>query len=108
MQRLLSSRRLPTGIVASSFAVAVGVMSAIDRAGLSVPADISVVGFHDAPIADFLVPPLTTVRMPLAEMAEAAVTTLKQLIDGGTAEDVVVDEPAPMLIERASTARPPR
>jgi LacI family transcriptional regulator len=107
MRKLLDGRQRPTGIVASSFAIAVGVTSAVVQSGLAIPGDISVVAFHDAPIAEFLVPRLTTVRMPLAEMAEAAVTALKKLIDGDLAEDIVVANPEPRLIERASTA-PPR
>jgi LacI family transcriptional regulator len=108
MQRLLATRRPPTAVVASTFASAVGAMSAITSAGLRIPADISVVGFHDAPIGGYLNPPLTTIRMPLAEMAEAAVHTLRRLIDGDEADNIVVESPEPMLIERDSTARPAR
>jgi LacI family transcriptional regulator len=107
MQKLLGARRRPTAIVASSFAIAVGAMSAIVRAGLAIPGDMSVVGFHDAPIAEFLIPPLTTVRMPLAEMAEKAVIMLERLIAGERADDIVVSTPKPQLIKRASTAPPP-
>jgi DNA-binding LacI/PurR family transcriptional regulator len=82
-------------------------MSAIVRDGLAIPEELSVVGFHDPPIAEFLNPPLTTVRMPLGEMAEEAVLTLKRLIDGERANDIVVSTPRPKLIKRASTAPPP-
>jgi LacI family transcriptional regulator len=102
-RRLLALRRPPTAVVAASFASAVGVVSAITTAGLRIPADMSVVGFHDAPVAAYLNPPLSTVRMPLAEMAEAAVETLVRLIDGKEVEDVVVRSPAPVLIDRGST-----
>lgn len=102
MQRLLAMRRRPTAVVAASFASAVGVMSAVATAGLRVPDDVSVVGFHDASVAAYLNPPLSTVRMPLAEMAEAAVATLVRLIDGQEVEDIVVRSPAPVLIERGS------
>lgn len=102
MQRLLAMRRRPTAVVAASFASAVGVMSAVATAGLRVPDDVSVVGFHDAPIAAYLNPPLSTVRMPLAAMAEAAVATLVRLIDGQEVEDIVISSPMPVLIERGS------
>jgi LacI family transcriptional regulator len=107
MQRLLALRTSPTAVVAASMASAVGAMSAVATAGLRVPGDISVVGFHDAPVAAYLNPPLSTVRMPLAEMAEAAVETLVRLIDGRDVEDIVIRSPVPVLIERASTAPPP-
>jgi LacI family transcriptional regulator len=107
MQRLLSGPRRPTAVVTGSFASAVGALSAIAAAGLRVPDDVSVAGFHDAPIGEFLTPRLTTVRMPLRQMAEAAVETLVRLIDGEPARDVVVRSPAPQLIERDSTGPPP-
>jgi LacI family transcriptional regulator len=103
MQRLLALRRPPTAVVAASMASAVGAMSAVARAGLSVPGDVSIVGFHDAPVAGYLNPPLSTIRMPLGEMAEAAVNTLVRLIDGRPVEDLVIRSPEPVLIERAST-----
>jgi LacI family transcriptional regulator len=108
MNRLLATRRPPTAVVSSSFASAVGAMSAIASAGLRVPEDVSVVGFHDAPIGGYLNPGLTTVRMPLAEMAEAAVQTLRLLMDGSDAHDVVVETPVPQLVVRDSTAPPIR
>jgi LacI family transcriptional regulator len=107
-QRLLAARRRPSAIVAASVASAIGAMSAITQEGLRIPADISVVGFHDSSVAAYLNPPLTTVRMPLAEMAERSVETLILLINHRQVPaDVVVDEPAPELVIRESTA-PPR
>jgi DNA-binding LacI/PurR family transcriptional regulator len=107
MQRLLATKRPPTAVATGSFASAVGVMSAIVRAGLHIPEHISVVGFHDAPIGEYLIPRLTTIRMPLGEMAAAAVKTLKELIDGGKAQGLIIDKPAPALVERDSTGPPP-
>jgi DNA-binding LacI/PurR family transcriptional regulator len=66
-----------------------------------------VIGFHDAPIAAYLDPPLTTVRMPLAEMAEQSVDTLIRIVEGERLESLVIEAP-PVLVERASTAPPPR
>jgi LacI family transcriptional regulator len=108
MQHLLRGRRPPTGVVTSSFASAVGAISAATRFGLRVPNDVSVVAFHDAVVADYLNPRLTTIRMPLARMAETAVSTLRCLIDGDDATDVIVERPKPVLVQRDSTARPAR
>jgi LacI family transcriptional regulator len=105
-ERLLRLKEPPTAIVAGSLASAVGAMSAVTTSGRTVPDDVSLVGFHDAPIGAYLNPPLTTVRMPLAEMAEAAVETLIRLIDGKAVEDIVVRSPSPVLVERRSTAPP--
>lgn len=103
MERLLAGRAPPTAVVAASFATAVGGMSAVAAAGLRVPDDVSLVGFHDPSVAAYLNPPLSTIRMPLAEMAEAAVEMLIRLIEGKDVEDTVIRSPAPVLIERAST-----
>jgi DNA-binding LacI/PurR family transcriptional regulator len=106
MRALLAISPRPTAVVASSFASAVGAMSAIVSAGLRVPDDVSVIAFHDAPIGAYLNPGLTTVRMPLAEMAEAAVRTLRRLMDGSDAHDIVVESPSPELVVRDSTGPP--
>jgi LacI family transcriptional regulator len=105
-ERLLGLDRPPTAIVVWSLVAAVGALAAARRAGVDVPADLSVIGFHDAPIAAYLDPPLTTVRMPLAEMAEQSVETLIRVVEGELVESRVIKAP-PVLVERASTA-PPR
>jgi DNA-binding LacI/PurR family transcriptional regulator len=84
----------------------VGALAAARRRRISVPAELSFVGFHDAPIAAYLDPPLTTVRMPLREMAERSVDVLLELVAGERASSFVL-ETAPVLVERASTAPAP-
>jgi len=102
-KRLLAASPRPTAIVAASLASAIGVIAASRSLGLRVPDDVSVVGFHDAPVAAYLNPPLTTVRMPLGEMAEVAVDALAQLIEGISVSNIVISTP-PELVERDSTA----
>src|SRR5207244_7270893 len=102
-QRLLALDRPPSALVAWSLAAAVGALAAARRAGVSVPRELSVVGFHDAPIAAYLDPPLTTVRMPLGEMAERSVETLIRIIEGERVENLVIESP-PVLVPRGSTA----
>ena len=74
--QLLSRRARPTAVFASNDDMALGVLAAAHRLGLSVPQDLSVVGFDDSPAASLVWPPLTTVRQPTAEMARAAVEML--------------------------------
>jgi DNA-binding LacI/PurR family transcriptional regulator len=64
----------PTAIVASTDVLALGVLRGALVTGTRVPEELSVVGFDDIPMAIFTVPALTTVRMPMAEMAFAAIT----------------------------------
>ena len=74
--QLLSRRQRPTAVFASNDDMALGVLAAAQRLGLSVPAELSVAGFDDSPTAALVWPPLTTVRQPVAEMARAAVEML--------------------------------
>lgn len=75
-ERLLSARRPPTAIFASNDEMAVAAVAAARRGGLDVPGDLTVVGFDDTPLASTVWPALTTIRQPIAEMAEAAVIHL--------------------------------
>jgi LacI family transcriptional regulator len=104
--RLLRSSPRPTALFVANIRAAIGALAAARRLGLSVPDDVSLVGFHDAQVAGYLDPPLTTVKMPLREMGSAAVESLLALLDGRPVEDVRVAMP-PELVVRASTA-PPR
>jgi DNA-binding LacI/PurR family transcriptional regulator len=71
-----------TGIVCGSDLMALGVVRAARRRGLSVPGSVSVVGYDDSQLNAFTDPPLTTVRQPVRAMANAAVHTLLEEIGG--------------------------
>ena len=75
-ERLLNRAEPPTAIFASNDEMAIGVMAVANRMGLRVPHQLSVAGFDDAPIAQSVWPQLTTIRQPIAEMAEAAAAML--------------------------------
>jgi LacI family transcriptional regulator len=70
-----------------------------------VPEELSVVAYDDLPLADYLTPPLTTIRMPLAELGATAVDALVEQILGAEPEDVVVPG-GPEVVVRGSTAAP--
>ena len=74
--------------------------------GIRVPEHMSVIAYNDSPIAGYLEPPLTTVHMPLAEMARGGVDCLLETIDGGEPRSFVVRTP-PTLVQRESTAPAP-
>lgn len=97
-QTLLNLERPPTAIFAINDNTAIGSMSAIARAGLTVPEDISLVGYNDIPIVSRLPVPLTTVRVPFDRVAEVA---LQLLFDEGEMETVKIITPS--LIPRKST-----
>jgi LacI family transcriptional regulator len=96
----------PTAVFAGSDEQAFGVIEAARVAGLTVPGNLSVVGFDDLPMARWSAPPLTTVRQPLAEMGRTAGRMLLELITTGSL-DLQRVELATTLVPRASTA-PPR
>ncbi|MFJ1706451.1 LacI family DNA-binding transcriptional regulator [Kitasatospora sp. NPDC088346] len=71
-----------TAIVCGSDMMALGAIRAVRRRGLSVPHDVSVVGFDDSPLIAFTEPPLTTIRQPVEAMATAAVDALLEEVGG--------------------------
>jgi len=106
MEKLLALSSAPTAVAVWSLAAAAGALAAAHAHGVDIPGRLSMVGFHDAPIAAYLAPALTTVAMPLREMAERSVDTLIRLIAGERIGSTVI-KTAPRLVERASSGPPP-
>jgi LacI family purine nucleotide synthesis repressor len=69
-----------TAIFCAADNLALGVMQALDRAGVNMPEDVSIVGFDGVAIGEFTAPPLTTVSVPLEHMGPAALHLLEQRI----------------------------
>jgi LacI family transcriptional regulator len=110
-EQLLDRKRPPTAIFASNDDMAAAVVSVAHRRGLDVPKDLSVVGFDDTMTATTVWPELTTIRQPIAAMAEAALNLLLRRVrqkKGGEAAEPVDHLFAHELIRRASDAPPPR
>ena len=103
---LLSGRNPPTAIFAGSDISAMGVLEAARRLGISVPDELSVVGFDDTILARTSTPPLTTVHQPIADIGRTAVSTILRLAGGETLATKRV-ELATHLVSRSSTAPPP-
>ncbi|WP_413105251.1 LacI family DNA-binding transcriptional regulator [Streptomyces sp. Inha503] len=101
-RQLLDLTPRPTAVFAVNDNTAIGVLSAVQRAGLRVPDDLSVVGYNDIPLAARLPVPLTTVRVPFDAIATAAVDQLIGLVTGAPAETRTF---APTLIPRRTTGR---
>lgn len=94
-----------TALACANDLLALGAYDACRRAGLRIPADISVTGHNDMPLVDMIEPPLTTIRIPHAEMGRRAARLLLDRIHQGTEAGTAVLAPA--LVERGSTG-PPR
>jgi LacI family xylobiose transport system transcriptional regulator len=97
----------PTAIFTGNDLQALGLYEAARELGLVIPRDLSVVGFDDLPITRWIGPPLTTVRQPLTEMAEAAARLVIDLSRGKRPNALRADL-ATRLVERSSTAAPPQ
>ncbi|MBO0454116.1 LacI family DNA-binding transcriptional regulator [Candidatus Enterococcus murrayae] len=76
---LANAHELPNALFASSDALAVGAMQAIQAAGLRIPEDISVVGFNDVSVAKYVSPALSTIKVETEWMGELAILTILEL-----------------------------
>lgn len=92
-----------TAIFATSDNVALGAVGTLRERGLSVPEDVSLVGYNNLPMAGSLPVPLTSVDSRLVEVGRAAMAALLDLLDGGSPSSLRL---APELVVRASTAAP--
>ena len=103
-----AGRRRPTAVVVANLHAAIGALLGAREVGLKVPEQLSLVAIHDWWISDYTRPQLTTVRMPQRALGRAAMNLLHQRLEGKPAEDLTITDPSPQLIERESTAPPPR
>jgi len=107
MEKLLALAELPTGVMCSNDMTAIGVLHALYRTTHKVPEEISVVGFDDIHLAQFMLPPLTTVQMSCTHLAAAAVEALRAGIEPEHAKEKTKEWRIPTrLVVRQSTAFP--
>jgi LacI family transcriptional regulator len=107
---LMTRERRPTAIFAGNDNMAAGVLHAAHNRGLSVSRHLSVVGFDDSPLASQVWPSLTTVRQPIADMAERATQAVIQLSRQGSNENTerqaVVTLPSSVIMRSSSGTVP--
>lgn len=105
MEKILAGPRRPTAVMCSNDMTALGVLHKAYRAGLTVPHDLSVIGFDDIHMARVMIPPLTSIQMSRIELARAAVTALRAHVEGTPHErDTRIGT---HLVVRESTGFPP-
>lgn len=101
MQTVLERQTPITAMVCGNDYLAAGALSALDAAGVEVPSQMSVISFNDNDFAPYLHPPLTTVRLPIREMGEAAA---RYLLDSLAGQQPAQPRPLPLtLVVRRST-----
>ena len=106
MQKLLSLPAWPTAIMCSNDMTAIGVQHALFEASLKVPEDFSLIGFDDIHLAEYTIPPLTTVRMSCKDLAQKAVDILLSNLLEGTDKPEVTNKINTRLIVRQTTGLP--
>jgi LacI family transcriptional regulator len=108
MQQLLANGDRPTAVAVASLAAAIGALAACHAVGIRVPQDVSMFAFHDAPVAEFLHPSLSTIAMPLFELGHKATSLLVSLLNGDSVPTLTrVTSPRPRLVSRDSIGPPP-
>jgi DNA-binding LacI/PurR family transcriptional regulator len=100
---LRSNEERPTAVFAANDSMALGVLLALNQAGVSVPEEISIVGFDDIPEAEFFSPPLTTVRQDFTSLGPKVVAAAMAKVNNEEPDMMPVP---PTLSVRGSTARP--
>jgi DNA-binding LacI/PurR family transcriptional regulator len=99
-EKLINSGKEFTAVFCASDLMAVGAVEMFDSIGLKVPEDISMVGFDDITLAQYMNPKLTTIRQDREKIGESAANVLVNLINGQCFDRIVI---MPELILREST-----
>lgn len=102
VKRILDRPDRPTAIFASTDILALNIIQELTMYGISVPHDISVMGFDDLDICNLIKPKITTIRQPKRELGIAAFEHLMSMINGKSGSDLTLDVE---LIIRESTAK---
>ena len=103
---LLKINPRPTALMATNDMLAIRLIHALQRRNLHVPRDFSVTGFDDVEIATLVTPRLTTVRIPIQEMAEGAVKALMHKIERPSAAPVRILLPTQPVLRESSGPAP--
>lgn len=102
--RRLAARRSATALFVGNDQMALGILRAFAEAGVSVPDDVSIVGFDDQPESGYFSPPLTTVRQDFEELGRRCLDVMLKEIEAGAGVSSTVVTPE--LVPRSSTAPP--
>lgn len=104
MKRLIMGKKLPTALFCGNDTVAMGVMKALDEAGIAVPQDISLVGFDNIDTSAYLKPNLTTIDIPKKELGRLAVKVLLDRLSSNRQYSIRVTIPFSLLVRDSCRA----
>lgn len=101
MRELLELSDRPTAVFVANDSLAIGCYKAVSERGLTIPQDISLIGYNDIPAARYLVPPLSTVHLHMEFMGEEAVNLLAERLLTGREISVQILIPARLVIRES-------
>ena len=107
-RRIAQSKPRPDAVFAANDMLAVGCLAALREAGLRVPEDVALAGFDDIPIARYITPALTTIRVPIASLGSAALDALAKAVQAPESQAThTVVMPVELVVRRSCGAGPP-
>jgi LacI family transcriptional regulator len=101
-KRLCVAGTLPRVVFAANDMMAIGLLLALNESGVRVPDDVALAGFDDIPIARFVNPPLTTVRVRISDLGRCALEQLAVELDLAAPSEAAGEEPSCDIVVRAS------
>jgi LacI family transcriptional regulator len=105
-RRLLVDRRHPTAVVVANDMMALGVIQECREAGLSIPRELSVIGFDDIAFAALTEPPLTTVSLPRQLLGRKAIEALLATLNDPDRRGFEIPIPTSLVIRQSTAAAP--
>ena len=107
-RRIAQSKPRPDAVFAANDMLALGCLAALREAGLRVPEDVALAGFDDIPIARYVTPALTTIRVPIAALGSAALDALARAVEAPDSQaSPTVVMPVELVVRRSCGAGPP-
>ena len=107
-RRIAQLKPRPDAVFAANDMMAIGCMAALGEAGLRVPEDMAVAGFDDIPIARYVTPSLTTIRVPIAALGAAALDALVKVVEVPASRSAYTTVlPVELVVRRSCGAGPP-
>jgi DNA-binding LacI/PurR family transcriptional regulator len=107
MTQLMACSPRPTAVFIASDVVAMGAIQAVKLAGLSIPEDLAIVGYDDIPLAEYVDPPLTTIRLPAYGLGWAAGERLSRLLAGKPLDQYGYLLETELIVRRSSMKNQP-
>lgn len=101
MSAIVDGARRPSAVFVSNLLAGAGALAALHARGIKVPDDISLIAYDDDDLANYLIPPLTTISVPYDELGRVAVEMIVGVLRGENPGNAVVSRP-PQVIERRS------